>query len=178
MSKERSREELSRANDSRKATLNPDMYRMVYTDPLWVDQTNRPEDVTYHWMAFSVLNEPHRTREAEAMRLGFTPVPAARHPERQSKYFVNQNQFHADFIEHSGLILCEINTELYRQIQERNMREIRQVTNGLHGLNDMMMDPSTAPGGGINYAPYGTQNPYNNSAFVNRNPMGIGSPGW
>jgi len=139
MSREKSRLEESRGMETRRAALNPQM-QMGYLDPLYVNPANIPDGMTYHWMCVSVYNEPHQMREIQFSQQGWTPVPASRHPERNSKFTLNPTSHLSQYIMSGGLLLCEIPTEIHRQMQEFYNRETYMLQNNLHGLDNNLND--------------------------------------
>lgn len=140
MEKRINRDQQSRAADTRRAQLNPVM-NMNAINPLHVPKELIPDGMTYLWGRVSVLSEPDISRSSALEFQGWTPVPSSRHPELCAKDYLNRLEHLKPYVFRSGLILFEMPTERYNEIQRRYNWETYQVTNSLPGLNNLMGDP-------------------------------------
>ncbi len=106
MSDRDTRASLDRQLEERKSQLRK-MLHMQYQDPLHIDPSAIPENMDYMWVRDSLRGEPDKTRMTMQKRRGWTPVPAANHPEMIPEFDSGRSHHLDGYIHHSGLILCQ-----------------------------------------------------------------------
>jgi len=118
--------------------------KMGWVDPHSIPSYMIPEGMEYGWVRTSVFNEPDTGRLPEAMRKGWSIVPADRHPDRYFTDPFGRNDVYSGHIFHKGAILCERPTELgnieRRAIAERNYQELTQMP----GTENFLGEPTMA----------------------------------
>jgi len=111
----------SRSAQSRTATTRSAGQRSVpqshYQSKLYVPQAKVPDGMTYAWVRESTLNEPDPDNMTDRMIRGWSPVPAARHPEMVPPPLPGYEGMEVSVIRRGGLMLCECPT---RDVKERN----------------------------------------------------------
>jgi hypothetical protein len=117
-----------------------EVYKMASDDPLFVPPERIPMGWEYSWIRTHTLDVPDFTREVQTRKLGFTPVPADRHPDMciDDRYVTSQKN---NFISYRGLLLCEIPKIIMDKRRAAQAQHNELVTNSLQGLNSMMSDP-------------------------------------
>lgn len=90
------------------------------TDDFFIEQEKIPDDWTYEWKRFTVLNQEDPSYQVQLRRQGWEPVPAARHPEMMPVGSKDPT------IIRKGMILMErptAITEELRQIDKKRARD-------------------------------------------------------
>jgi len=112
----------SRSAQSRTATTRSAGQRSVpqshYQSKLYVPQAKVPDGMTYAWVRESTLNEPDPDNMTDRMIRGWSPVPAARHPEMVPPPLPGYEGMEVSVIRRGGLILCEKFTEEVQAARE------------------------------------------------------------
>jgi len=144
MSERKSRDEETRSMNTRSREERNEMARraiqMEYFDPYKEVYHKKPDDVDYAFIRVSVRDVPDNNRLVEMERLGWTPVPASRHPELSSSSHYGHPATNKGYIIEKGGILCERDKalgELERQKRrERNWVEQHSLpgTEGYQGM--------------------------------------------
>ncbi len=136
-----SRFEDSRAMDEREVHKR-NVMNMSYSDPLYVDPEIIPHGVEYRWIRESCYDKPDNSRMVEAKRKGWTPVPAARHPEMSFDDFFGRLNNMKPYIYHKGLILCERPSELGKIEQQRVEKMNHELMSSMPGTDNFMGEPT------------------------------------
>lgn len=84
------------------------------------DESKKPDDMEYQWVALTVLGQETRNQTVALMN-GWTPVPAQRHPELAGPRTQN------DHIVVGGQMLMQIPKQYYDEDQDLNNFEARNV---------------------------------------------------
>ena len=90
------------------------------TDDFFIEQEKIPDDWTYEWKRFTVLNQEDPSYQVQLRRQGWEPVPAARHPEMMPVGSKDPT------VIRKGMILMErptAITEELRQIDKKRARD-------------------------------------------------------
>lgn len=95
---------------------------MDYYDPFQEVARNKPEHVEYAFIRTSIYDVPDYNRLPDMERLGWTPVPASRHPEIAFQSHLGNPASKQGFIENKGTILCERDKELC-ELERKKTRE-------------------------------------------------------
>ena len=118
-----------------------EVFNMAPNDPLYVDPNSIPPGVEYRWIRLGVLEYPDHAREIQTKRMGFTPVPADRHPEMCATGWGIRNEVANNFITYRQLILCEIDKRrMEGYTRQQAMINIHKM-DSLPGLDTTMSDP-------------------------------------
>lgn len=88
-------------------------------DPLYIDPDIIPDGTTYEWKRDSIYGKDDPAYSAALLRMGWTPVDAARHPELMPARSTT------GYIERPGVILMERPAEITRRVRERDRRAAR-----------------------------------------------------
>lgn len=89
-------------------------------DALYVDPSSIPDGWTYEWKMHTVYGAENPSYQIDLQRRGWTPVPAARHPEMMPLGSTHQ------FILRDGLMLMECPTEIVQDRRNDELRKARQ----------------------------------------------------
>jgi hypothetical protein len=134
------RVEESRNLEAREAIIRN--LKMQFVDKRYIDPSKVPADVDYWWVRMSVRGEPDLSRLPAMERVGWSPVPAERHPEllpRDSSGRLSNSSGHIII---DGLILCERPKEYGVIEREISAEQQYKVMTGIPGLDNFMADPS------------------------------------
>lgn len=137
--------DLQRAHD-RMREINIDD-RMNPTDILYFPLEKVPYGWTYKWIRRSVLGVPDFNHERQMLWMGWSPVPADRHPE-EARHFLYQDPNSApvgNVIERKGLILCELPTEADRAYMMKRDKAHARVLASLSSAVEQMPNDPTIP---------------------------------
>lgn len=79
-----------------------------YQSALYIDPLSIPRNMTYRWVREASLAQPDQNNVTKALRTGWRPVPADRHPEFMPPSIPGLTD-HLDqtLIRNGGLLLCE-----------------------------------------------------------------------
>lgn len=113
-----------RADDFREQN---DAYRHF---KLWVDPAKIPPGMTYRFINYKILDIPVTGRISIMRRRGWTPVPAARHPELCADDIFNPGDS-SGFINIDGSVLFERSAKMSekakRELAEKNASEVNNL---------------------------------------------------
>lgn len=87
-------------------------------DKYYVDKSIIPDGWTYEWKRRTVFNKEDPAYTVALRRMGWTEVPAARHPDMMPVG-------HDGPIERDGLVLMERPTEIVRMVQASDLKTAR-----------------------------------------------------
>lgn len=114
------REEDPRARAARRAAELRDMGGLDDgTDEFHIASDEIPQDWSYEWKRFTVVNQEDPSYWGQVLRHGWEPVPASRHPHMVAG---GGNQ---KVIERKGMVLCERPAEITREMRLKADREAR-----------------------------------------------------
>lgn len=117
--------------------------RMNATDILYFPIHKVPYKWTYKWIRRSVLGVPDLNHERNQMRMGWSPVPASRHPEEARTHLYGGDEVVGDVIERKGLILCEMPTEAANKYNNQRDKAHMDVMKSLgNAIEQMPADPT------------------------------------
>lgn len=142
---EKSRMESSRKAEMRAAELRPTL-RMGAIDKLWVDPNTIPHGWEYKWIRIGILGQPDYENEGKNMQLGYTPVPADRHPELVMRYRKGSDHHLENCIIKEGLMLCEIPKVFNDERRELHQKLQNDIVNSMEGLKHGLGLEPTMPG--------------------------------
>lgn len=89
------------------------------TDDFFVDPDNIPDGWTYEWKRHSIYNMEDPSYQVELRRMGWTPVPATRHPEMMPAGYKD------DVILRKGMMLMERPEEITDEIRAIERKQAR-----------------------------------------------------
>jgi len=89
-------------------------------DEFYVDLTAIPDGWTYEWKRKSIMGAEDTSHSISLARMGWEPVPAARHPDMMPAHFSGNT------IERKGLILMERPTEIVEEVRQLLHKEARK----------------------------------------------------
>lgn len=141
---ERNRSLETRTFESREAQARRNM-EMSYTHFLDRAAKDRPENMEYKWVTDHVRGDSSFSKMGEYNMLGWTPVPAERHPHMSMGIVSWRDNPYDGYIQYKGAVLCERPIEYGEyEVKLAEEQQLRTMT-GLAGLDSLMSDP-TMPG--------------------------------
>jgi hypothetical protein len=124
--------------------------RMNPADILYFPIEKVPYGWVYKWIRVSTMGEPDLNHERLQMRMGYSPVPADRHPEEA------RNHLHAsdiistgNVIVRRGLMLCEIPKEAHDKFAKFKDGKHQEVMKSLSTAIEQIPQDPTVPRGVI-----------------------------
>jgi hypothetical protein len=132
-----SRAQESRSMELRDNNLNPVM-NMLYRDSLYFSPDEIPEGWNYRWIRVSLKGEPDNSRPVQMRRMGWTPVPADRYPERVFEDPWGRLNHMRNYIHHDGLVLYERPAHYAQQEQEYFNKLNHERVNSMPGIQNLM----------------------------------------
>ena len=103
----------------------------AYKGRLFVDKERIPKGTTYAWVRESFLNQPDDNNMVDRMVQGWKAVPADRHPELVPPPLPGREHEKASLIRRGGLILMELPTAIFKEIQEQKREENADIMNSI-----------------------------------------------
>jgi len=135
----------SRADSSRRLAERElelrETFDMSPNDPLYVPQEWIEPGWEYHWVRISILGEPDYLRDVQTKKMGYTPVPADRHPTLCNDGKIGHIQH--NYITYRGSMLCEIPKSIAEKRRQMQTMQNIQRADSLQGVNAMMSEPGT-----------------------------------
>lgn len=111
----------------------------INVDPLHIPKSWIPEGYTYHWVRASTQGFDDIGRQVEAKRMGWTVVPASRHPQMSFSGLLSKGN-DKDHIEYKGSILCErLTRDCERETSMYERLNYEKITS-LPGMENLMGD--------------------------------------
>jgi hypothetical protein len=138
----RSRIEESRSLEERSLEQKR-VFDMDWNNPYYIPPQIIPSDKVYFWLRASIRDIPDHNRTTFAANTGWSAVPLDRHPELSSKTLFGENKISKNYIERTGLILCEKSKHLHLAEQAERSRKTAEQLGSLQGLDTPYSDRYT-----------------------------------
>jgi hypothetical protein len=122
--------------------------RMNPEDILYFPIEKVPYGWIYKWVRVANMEVPDLNHEHTVLKQGWSPVPAARHPEEARNHLAPTN-VNSEVIIRRGLMLCEIPMEANKKIEGKRSKMHIEEVKSLGGAVEKMPSDPTVPRGVI-----------------------------